>query len=274
MKLKEINSSFSEIKENDFDILVVNSDQTWLFGGNDYLDIGFLNFSRGWNKKKFIYGASFGINNWPFSKEIDINIKNILKNFTGVSVRENCAVDLVQQHLGIKPELVLDPTLLINKKHYLNLIRNYKGNFDINQNYLCFFLLIKNEQKLNFVKESIKFLNYKNYSINPEINDYVEDFLFSIKNSKAVITDSFHGTVFSIIFNKPFISFYNYDDGRLPSLGEILDVSERIFVINQTSYINKSLLTKPLNVNIPKFNLLKKNSLDYLKKNLFQKGIN
>ena len=242
MKLREIKNNFSELKEDDYDILMVNSDQTWYFGGKYYLDIGFLNFAENWNKIKFIYGASFGINYWPFSNETNRIAKKLLKNFTGISVRENYAINLVEKNLGFKAEFVLDPTLLINKKYYLDLIINYKGHININEKYICVFLLLKNEKIENFFNESIKSLNYKNYYININLDNYIEDFLFAIYNCQAVMTDSFHGTVFSIIFNKPFISIHNIADGRLSSLGETLDLNERIYYEYEISKINISLL--------------------------------
>ena len=112
-----INNSFSEIKKKDYDILMVNSDQTWRKFDRNYYDYGFLNFSKNWNIPKFIYGASLGYSNWPFSEKDDKVFKELLKNFTGVSVRENGSILLINKHLGIKPLFVLDPTLLINKNY-------------------------------------------------------------------------------------------------------------------------------------------------------------
>ena len=66
-----INNSFSEIKENDYDILMVNSDQTWRKWSNDYkyfYDVAFLKFAEKWDKIKFVYGASLGTNIWGYNK--------------------------------------------------------------------------------------------------------------------------------------------------------------------------------------------------------------
>ena len=124
--------NFSEIKENDFDILMVNSDQTWRKCMNYFYDVAFLKFAEHWNKIKFNYGSSLGVKVWTFNKEDEKIAKNLLKNFTGLSVREISDVELIKKHLGFKVQFVLDPTLLIDKKYYLKLIKNFKSDI-INQ---------------------------------------------------------------------------------------------------------------------------------------------
>ena len=96
---------YSEIKKDDYDILMVNSDQTWRkFGKNsNYLDYGFLRFAKDWNIKKFVYGASLGYDFWDFSPKEDMIMKKLLKKFTGISVREKGSIKLIQKHLGITP---------------------------------------------------------------------------------------------------------------------------------------------------------------------------
>ena len=86
--------------------------------------------------------------------------------------------------------------------------------------------------------------------------------------SKAIITDSFHCTVFSIIFNKPFITFLYENKGkeRFVSLKEIFDIGDRLFDINSSP--NISLLDKPLHLNMKKFYSLKKKSIKFLIRNL------
>ena len=80
-KLKVINN-FQEIKENDYDILMVNSDQTWRRWDQSFYDIAFLKFAKNWNIQKFIYAASLGFNTWEFNKkdETIAKIFNYLNN--------------------------------------------------------------------------------------------------------------------------------------------------------------------------------------------------
>ena len=110
--LRIIKRNFKEIKKNDYDILMVNSDQTWRIFDRHFYDYGFLRFARKWNIPKFVYGASIGYDKWKLNKRQDKIIKQLIKNFTGLSVREKNSIKLIKKHLGIKPEFVLDPTLL------------------------------------------------------------------------------------------------------------------------------------------------------------------
>ena len=106
-KIRLIENSYKEIKRNDYDLLMVSSDQVWRKGNYFYLDIGFLKFSHNWNIKKFIYGASMGLDFWAFERKEDRILKHLLKEFTGVSVREEGTMRLIENKLNIRPILVL-----------------------------------------------------------------------------------------------------------------------------------------------------------------------
>ena len=266
-KIRLINNSFSEIKENDYDILMVNSDQTWRKWSNKYnyfYDIAFLKFAEKWNKVKFVYGASLGKNVWNYNKSDEKIAKYLLKDFNGISVREKGAINLIKKHLGITPYLVLDPTLLIDKQYYLNLIKNYKPKIYINDSYI-FVYTVGNFKE---VKSFIKRINiiYKNKIFWVKSN--IKDFIYGIYYCKAIVTNSFHGTVFSILFNKPFITFLNENGGieRFNSLKEIFDIGKRLYYKSSKPKI--SLLEKPLNLNMNIFYSLKKESIKFLIRNL------
>ena len=257
-QLRLIKESFSEIKKNDYDILMVNSDQTWRKWSNDYkyfYDIAFLKFAENWDIPKFVYGASLGRNIWEYTKDDEEIAKSLLKDFNSISVREKGAVQLIEEHLGIKPHFVLDPTLLIDKKYYLNIIKNYKGDFQ-SENYIFIYTVLNLEQVSSFVRQINKNYNYKIHWV----KDGIEDFILGIYYSKAVITDSYHGTLFSIIFNKPFITFiYEYSGKeRFNSLKEVFNIGNRFFDID--SFPDITLLENPLYLNMTSFNLLKKES--------------
>ena len=89
IKLRLINNSFSEIKKNDYDILMVNSDQTWRKWSNEYkyfYDIAFLKFAEKWDIPKFVYGASLGRNICEYNESDKEIAKLLIKNFSGISV--------------------------------------------------------------------------------------------------------------------------------------------------------------------------------------------
>ena len=265
-----ITKNFSDIKPNDYDILMVNSDQTWkMWNKHHYLNIGFLKFSKNWNIRKFVYGASIGSNTFNIPNYAEKEAKILLKNFSGFSVRENQTIPIIEKHLGIRPLFVLDPTLLLDKNRYLNLINDYKGDFDIHNKYLCNYKVHNNKKMNIFLNKSSKELNYKIVVHNPKNrDDYIQRFLYCIYYSQAVITSSFHGTIFSIMFNKPFVSFQGDDnDERFNTLNEIFGIRNRIIKNNEKP--NISLLTTPLNINFDKFKKMRDISNKFLKEQLF-----
>jgi len=273
VKLKEIKKAYSELREKDYDILMVNSDQTW----NGYrknpaklLNYGYLKFAENWTTPRFVYGASLGVNYWKYSKKFDIIAKHLLLKFSGISVREKGAIKIVKMHLGVEPEFVLDPTLIINKQYYLDLIKDFKVNFNFKEKYLCVYQLDNNTLIEKLIRDFSQKFNYKIFRVNLYEEKYIENFIFYINASNAVITDSFHGTLFSIIFKKPFISYLNTHrgSGRFISLIETFNLGKRIIFPKNFKNVNISLLKTPLNINQSLFNYLRKKSINFLKKNL------
>ena len=261
--------TFSEIKKNDFDILMVNSDQVWR---KKYLDIfydfAFLYFARNWNIYKFIYGASLGSSEWKFNQTDEKVAKICLKSFQGISVREIGAVGRIKKHLGFKPIFVLDPTFLIDTKYYINLANSYISNNFTNRDYIFTYLFTEEKEIVRFIEDSAIKLNYKLFKVKQYHKNSVKKFLYGIYNCRAVITNSYHGTVFSIIFRKPFVTFiYKYgNNDRFDSLKRIFNIGNRIFEYNKIPNFN--LLTLPLDIDQNLFDLLKTKSIEYLKNNL------
>ena len=263
-----IKENFKEIKRNDYDILMVNSDQTWRRFDKHFYDYGFLKFAENWTIPKFVYAASMGYDYWQLTRKDENIIKLLLKNFTGVSIREKGSIELIEKHLGIKPMLVLDPTLLIDKKYYLKLIKNYNSNINMKENYIFSYLLETEKNTINFILKACEQLKYKNYQVEMEEKNSIEKFIYGISHSKAVITNSYHGTIFSIIFNKPFISFVfkNSPKERLYTLKHLFNLENRIVEYYEQPDVN--LLNTPLNFNETLMKLMKDESINYLKKNL------
>ena len=248
---------------------MVNSDQTWRNFYKPFLDVGFLKFAENWNIKKFVYGASLGNDYLNLPSIVERKAKELLKNFTGISVREQSSVDLVKTHFGITPEFVLDPTLLIDKKYYLDIIKNYPKNIFINENYMFVYRLVCKEKINDYKIKASNELKYNIYEYKLNNSYHIEDFIYYMSNCKAVITDSYHGTLFSIIFNKPFISFKKKinAEARFNSLLNVFDLKNRIFS-NNDKEPDISLLTTPLNLNKSLMKSLRTKSINFIKKNL------
>ena len=263
-----IKKNFSEIKKDDYDILMVNSDQTWRKFDKHFYDYGFLKFAQNWNIKKFVYGASIGYDDWKLTYEDDQIAKSLLKNFTEISIREKGSKQLIEQHFGINPTVVLDPTLLIDKNYYLNIIKDYKSERNIKNKYIFIYTIFHSEYITDAINQAKKIFNYETYYFLLNKNSSIEEFIYYMIKSKAVVTNSYHGTVLSIIFNKPFITIYDKSNAkeRFTSLANLFGVHERIFENNQK--INYEQLIKPLNLDYKLLNKLRSKSINFLKRNL------
>ena len=265
-----IKNNFSEIKFDDYDLLMVNSDQTWYKFDEHFYDYGFLKFAENWTIPRFIYGTSFLWDYWPFYLEDEQIAKRLLKKFSGISVREKDSVELIKKHLGYNSEFVLDPTLLIDKKYYLNLISDFKPNITKKKDYIFVYNINENRYIINLMQKASKKYNYDVYYFPLNNGSSVYNFLYYLINSKAVISNSFHGTIFSILFNKPFLSAYKKGTKkRFNTLAYLFNISDRLLMFGQKP--NYDLLIQPLDIKYELLNEMRHKSINFLKKNLKQK---
>ena len=249
-----IHNNFNEIKKNDFDILMVNSDQTWRKFDENFYDYGFLKFAKKWKIKKIVYGASIGYDYWNFTEKEDKIMKALLNNFHGISIREEGSIKLIEKHLGITPSLVLDPTLLIDKKYYLDIIRNYKNKTNMKKKYIFIYSVLYSKEVLNLTQTSKDILDLDSYYFELNNTNSIQDFIYYLVKSNAVITNSYHGKTHAI--------------ERYNSIKNIFGVKDRLFEYQQKVDIYQ--LTKPLNINYEKLNQLKSRSIEFLIKSLKQ----
>ena len=242
-------SSFSELSNKDFDCLIVGSDQIWKPSYFKNIEDAFLNFAIDWTVKRIAYAPSLGSSTWNYTqKQTDI-CKQLIKKFDIITVRENDSIELLKNNLGVAAKWVLDPTLLLERKDYLNLIKDTpqsKGNL------LVYLLDISPEKKalVNRVakeKGLIPFYvsaNPENYHLEIEdrIQPPIEQWLKGFDDAKLVITDSFHACVFSVIFHKPFLVLGNVKrgQGRFLSLFNILNLPGKILT-DVNKYCNQYL---------------------------------
>lgn len=235
---------FEIIKKYAFDTYIVGSDQVWRPGYSPHIANYFLDFLSGNNKvKKIAYAASFGVDNWEFTSIQTKKCSALAKQFDAISVREDSAIELCKKHLDVEAIHVLDPTLLLKKDDYIDLIKHY--NISERENILFSYILDKTDEKNNFIKKSIKELNLHHISGTPSTSFYLKkskkdlsdcvfmsipEWIAGFRDAKFVITDSFHGTVFAILFNKPFAVFANKGRGnaRFNSLLKMFNLENRL----------------------------------------------
>lgn len=222
-------------KENNFEAVIVGSDQCWrpMYSPNIYTY--YLDFLKD-NKeiKKLAYAASFGTDQWEYTEEQTVRCKKLIQQFDLVTVREKAAVNLVTEKLNKDAEFVLDPTLLLSKEDYIELFvgKNLPDNKGIYT-----YILDDSDWKTQVVetaKETLglpQFSNQHNkHTVNSEKIPSIESWIKGFADADFVVTDSFHGTVFSIIFNKPFISLVNVSRGasRFESILGEFDLMQRL----------------------------------------------
>jgi len=220
------------------------------------------------NLPKISYAASMGDNHLP--EENKEYIKQQLAKFKKISVREPFAKSELET-IGIKEsEIVLDPTLLLDKAHY-----EEAGLSQSKEDYILIIDLsgsqLLKETALKIKKETgLQIINisgsYRSYAKNKLAISPV-DWLSYIKNAKYVCINSFHGLVFSIIFNKNFfcIEQENNKNNRALHLLENLNLNNRYVRNIDDININESIDYKSVNV---KLDLLKDKSFDFLGKAL------
>ena len=223
------------IKQYKLDALISGSDQVWRPAYNK-LDNTFLSFAKTKKIKKIAYAASFGVNVWEYSDLQTERCSNLAKLFDAISVREKSGIDLCHQYLKVDAIEVLDPTLLIPKQRYCELCN---GIPKYNIQYLAAYILDLTDAKKNFVEKIAKEkgLQARLFSAENNLSLTIEEWLSLFRDASYVITDSFHGTVFSIIFNKHFISIVNTNRGkdRFESLLSKFDLTNRLMDLNNES---------------------------------------
>lgn len=229
--------NFATLKETDYDAYIIGSDQIWRNYGVFNIEHCFLSFTKGWKIKRIAYAASFGASHWQYSQSITKQLKEYIHWFNKVSVREKQAQILCKEYLNIEPELMIDPTLLLSKDDYINLIKNQpqsKGNM------LCY-ILDENEEKNSLISQIAKNKNLQPFRVNSKVENIfaplqeriqppVEQWLRGFYDAEFVVTDSFHACVFSIIFGKPFVVFGNKQRGnsRFETLLSLFQLENRL----------------------------------------------
>lgn len=201
--------------------VITGSDQVWRPMYNDNLGAMFLDFVPSGKMKKVAYAASFGVDNWEYTPEETELCKKLAQEFDVVTVREASGVDLCKKHLTVQATEVLDPTLLLNKEDYENVCSDVAC---IKSPFLASYVLDLTLEKKQYIEKIAEDLNLplKLYGIAENAELSIEEWIAMFRDAAFVVTDSFHGSVFSIIFNKPFISIGNENRG-LSRFQSILD---------------------------------------------------
>ncbi len=237
---------FSRLNANDYDAIVVGSDQVWRMiyfvpmWRMQPMENAFLAFTQGWNIKRISYAASFGTEEWEYTKEQTQLCKEALQKFDAVSVREENGVRLCKQYFDADALHVLDPTMLLAAEDYIELFKQ-KQTPKSNGTLLNYVLdetdeinqliqKVASEKKMNPFAVNNPFECDESKPLNQRIKQSVEAWLRGFYDADFVITDSFHACVFSIIFKKQFVVVGNKSRGmaRFESLLKMFCLEDRL----------------------------------------------
>ena len=234
-------SRFTNIHEGDYDAFVVGSDQIWrpIYSYKPITD-AYLSFAKDWKDvRRIAYAISFGTAEWEYTPGQTAQCAALVRLFDGVSVREDSAVKLCKEHLHCEAVHVLDPTLLLSAEDYVALFSDKLSEPSRGQ--LLTYILDETPEKNHIIEKLAGHYHYQPYRANSRyengnapleerVQPPVEQWLKDFYDAKFVVTDSFHATVFSILFGKPFIVIANKARGlsRIESLLKMFGLEKHV----------------------------------------------
>lgn len=232
----------------EYDFYISGSDQIWNLELEDSTLSYFLPFIK--HGKRIAYSPSFG----PIGV-LDVDkkqiVKNLLKDYDYLSIRENSGALLIEELIGEKVPVLVDPTMLLEKNEW-DLISK---PVDVPTDYIFFYALSAKPEMIKMIKQISKKLKLP--VITPHVSNQYDittnfikvtdcgpcEFLSYLKNAKLVITSSFHGNVFSIIYKKPFFAINGLSDSRVKTLLNTMNLENRsISIDNLEEQINNAFI--------------------------------
>lgn len=265
-----------------YDVIFVGSDQVWTPASlySKFYNLLFVDDAV----RKFSYASSFGVARIPARQHK--KTAHYLNRLDAIGVREISGKNIVESLTSKQATVVLDPTLLLSKEKWESFV---DAPQKYNEPYIFCYILGSNDMTRKAVDELKKATGLKvvylrhvdEYNRDDDtMGDYAPfdvsplDFVNLIRHASYVLTDSFHGSIFSIIFNKQFITFYRYiqdsnsitnKNSRIDSLFDIFGLKDRIFRNNIVTEINRPIDFASVNTILERE---RNKSLAFLKGNL------
>lgn len=225
--------------------MIVGSDQVWRPKYNSHLYFAYLDFVKDKYVKRIAYAASFGVGEWEYTKEQETICSELIGQFYAVSVREQSGVELCEEHLGVSAQCVLDPTLLLDREVYEELCSSIPKEDESILVYMVDYSEAIKQQAEKLSQSTGLPIKIIEADKGVTQNDSVAKWLAAFRDAKYVITDSFHGTVFSIIFEKNFVAIGNERRGydRFVSLLGSFHLADKLVEENNINSINNNVLS-------------------------------
>ena len=259
-----------DVLENGLEALIVGSDQTWRPAYNWKIEDLYLNYVKDLHLRRISYAASFGTSKWEYTDKQTIKCKKLLWMFDYVSVREDSGIQLCKTYFERKDVLsVLDPTLLLNREDYAKVEESRVNSCP----YIFAYILDNNQEKEKVIKLLGKGLDkdviIKSVNENIISTDSVSIWLSMVRDADYIVTDSFHGTVFSILYHKKFIVIQNERRGgaRIKNLLGKMNLRKALASYSEISYnsFNYSIDWDEVDTKLDK---LREESISFLRSSL------
>lgn len=249
-----------------YDTYVVGSDQVWRPSYNgEMLTAMFLSFVKRDAVRRIAYAASFGTSEWEFAPQMTEECARLAKQFDLITVREKSGVTLCREYLGVEAAHVLDPTMLLNSEDYEKVVGDENEPKSLGT--LFHYILDPSEEKRSLIERLAVKQGLQAFTIMPkcqaenrtkwDVKHRIEDCVFpsvtswlrGFMDAEMVIVDSFHGAVFSIIFNKPFWVIANAERGnaRFDSLLGLFGLEDRMISFGEEVEWKKEIDWKKVN---------------------------
>lgn len=266
----------TKMAEN-YSAFLVGSDQLWR---TDSVEHGY--YTLEWvpdHIRKIAYSTSIGVKEVPWF-QVEKN-KRFMNRFDYIALREQSACDLVYKLTGRKVPVVLDPTLLFTGDQWLGIQQQEPLT---NGKYIFCYLLGDNPSQRDFIKRVKEKTGYQIVALQ-QLDDYIpsdegfadeapyvgpREFLNYIRNAEYVFTDSFHCSVFSILYKKNFFTFSRFAEGAKQSTNTRIDNLLHITGLEERRMTNDKTIEEVVNFKRnfdgvdEKLNALRKSSMDYL----------
>ena len=246
---------------------LTGSDQVWNSYFWDFSKIYLLDFVKD-NEKKIAYAASFGMDS--IKEEYKEDFRKNLSEFKSILLREEKGQKIIKELINKDVPVVLDPTLLLERNEW-NKFGKKPENLKDGKYIFTYFLGEMTKERKKKIRKFAKRRNAKIIALNDITKKYYccnpNEMVYLIENAEAILTDSFHACVLSIIFNKDFYIFERISKGR--------NMNSRIETLLKMLQINKKTdddLELDRNYNYKKINMLldekKKRCMEYIEKSL------
>ncbi len=228
IELFDRNGSVNRRYLKEFDTYVVGSDQTWRPSCNvNEIFRYYLDFVQTEGGRRVAYAASFGVDNLAeYSEDMKLQARALISRFDAVSLREKSGVDMCRSEFGVVDCCqVLDPTMLLRREDYEALV----GDISSVGRGVGLYLLDRREEVVTLVESLSQDMSSPSFDIGLNYSS-IEEWISSFRDADYIVTDSFHGTLFAILFERKFVTVVNHQRGasRFESLLAMVGLESRM----------------------------------------------